>query len=359
MTKKIKYIKFLKFFLTIILLYLFYHAFIWTLYTSEIFDRNDKLYIGDIGRMSYQVDSLYPRKLEYTLDKKHLNHLNYKNESIDILTIGDSFSNAEMGGFNPYYQDYLATKYNKNVLNILKITDGAHTPFELVLSLYHNGWLDEYKPKAIIIQSSERSVYNRFAKKFDFNYKKYDSDFQIKDAKTKDSYIPELLMINTANYKLPYYTLKYYFETTAYKNVAKVTLNKDLFTTKNYENKLLFHYDDIKFMQNNPEKIMLINDNFNRLAALLKTLNIKLFFMPAVDKYDLYSDYIIGNPYPKNHFFDIIRPLKKNYYFIDTKKILLPYLQQGIKDIYYSDDTHWSYKASEFITEDKIFSENI
>jgi hypothetical protein len=51
----------------------------------------------------------------------------------------------------------------------------------------------------------------------------------------------------------------------------------------------------------------------------------------------------------------MLRPLKKEYIFIDTKKILSPLLKQGVKDLYYSDDTHWSYKASEAIAKDKTF----
>ena len=349
MNKNLSFKKFVILLAIILPSYALYHLIIWNLYTSQIFDRKDKLYIGDIGRISYQLNSLHPRKLEYTLNKKHLNHAGYNNEKIDILTVGDSFSNAGAGGLNPYYQDYLADIHNINVLNIIKMSNGRHALFESILVLYNNGWLKKHQPKLIIIESSERDTYNRFAKKFDFSMNKFDTPITISGAKTKELYIPSLLTINTANYKLPYYTAMYMLKNRAFKRVAKIELNSDFFTANHYENQLLFHYDDIKKLENNQQKVELINNNFNKLALLLKSLNIKLAFMPAVDKYDLYSNYILNNPYPKNNFFDIIRPMKKDYYFIDTKAILSPMLKDGVKDLYYSDDTHWSYKASKEI----------
>lgn len=72
--------------------------------------------------------------------------------------------------------------------------------------------------------------------------------------------------------------------------------------------------------------------------------------MPAVDKYDLYYDYIQNNTHLKNPFFDLIRPLKKDYYFVDTKNILSTLLQKDIKDVYWIDDTHWSHIASQAIS---------
>ena len=71
--------------------------------------------------------------------------------------------------------------------------------------------------------------------------------------------------------------------------------------------------------------------------------------MPSVDKYNLYSKYIRNNNYPKSTFFERLRPLKKDYKFIDTKIILENMLENNITDVYYSDDSHWSYKASKEI----------
>lgn len=350
-----KYINLLFLFL---FLFILYHLIIWHLFTKNIFDRTDQLYIGDLGRLSYQIDSLFPRKLEYSLENRFLTTTN---NTIDILTVGDSFSNAAMGGLNPYYQDYLATKYNKNILN-LKRANENHNPFEDILHLYNTGWLQEHKPKVIIIEFVERYAISEFAKDFNFNfvsqYIKNDNLIQIK--KTVDSYIPQLKIINTANYKFLFHTIKYHFTSKGKKDIYKLQLEQNLFSTPRYQNTLLIMDQDINSIKEiNQKSIKKLNQNFNKLSKLLQPLNIKLFFMPAVDKYDLYYSYIKNNPYPKNHFFDILRPLQKNYYFVDTKKILKEELKKGTLDLYYSDDTHWSYKTSKIITNDKIFTENL
>ncbi|MDH4945503.1 hypothetical protein [Sulfurimonas sp. C5] len=355
LNQKISVKHFLILILIPISLYVTFHFIVWNLYTSKIFGRTDDMYIGDIGRMSYQVDSLFPRKLEYTLPKRLINSTPYHDESIDVLTIGDSFSNAATGGTNPYYQDYLSTKYNLKVLNIMNITNQGHRLFETIVSLYNNGWLQTHKPKLIIIESAQRGVYERFAKDFDWTQKQFNITPLITSIKTNDSYIPNLKQINTANYKFLYYGIKYTFNQRAQKDVVKMTLNKPLFSTPTYKTNLLFHYSDVQNIKNDPKRVMLINKNFNHLAKILKPLNIKLLFLVAPDKYDVYYDYIENNKFQKNLFFKLINPLKKEYLFIDSEKILKDKLSHNTLDLYYSDDTHWSYKASDAITNDQVF----
>ena len=72
--------------------------------------------------------------------------------------------------------------------------------------------------------------------------------------------------------------------------------------------------------------------------------------MVAADKYDMYYDYIEDNPYPRNPSFDYFINYDTTV-FINTKTLLLPYLQQEIKDIYRVNDTHWSPIAAKIVGE--------
>jgi len=352
------YKKFVLLILSFISLFSLYHYIVFTLYSSKIFAREDKLYIGDIARVSYQTDPLFPRRLEYTFPKKHLNKKQYHEDmTIDILTIGDSFSNAATGGLNPYYQDYLATYYNKTVLNIVDTKSGALNLFAPIIALYNNAWLQKHHVKTIIIQSVERFCVTRFAKKFDFNTQEINLKKDIASARTHDSFIPQIKFISEANYKLPYYQYQARKKIHFHTDVMLFQLNKKLFSPKNFQNKLLVHHEDILSLPyNNYTSIKILNQNFNLLAKKLSSIGIRLVFMPTVDKYDLYYPYISKNPYQKNSFFDIIRKMKKDYIFIDTKQILEKQLQNGIEDIYYPDDSHWSFKAIETITRSKAFN---
>ena len=114
--------------------------------------------------------------------------------------------------------------------------------------------------------------------------------------------------------------------------------------------------DDINNLHTyNEETIYHINSNLNQLAKLLKTLNIKLYFMPASDKYNTYHPYIIATPYGKSNLFSLFATLPKIYYFVNTEKILQDQLRQQTIDLYYSDDTHWSFKANKAIANAEIF----
>ncbi len=346
MTPKI-YVKYL---ITIVIIFLSYHLIIWNVFTTQIFKPKDGTSVGDMGRMSYQINMLHNRELKYTLPKEHLHKDNFKNQKVDIITIGDSFSNGHALGQNPYYQDFLATELNASVLNIAPYE--KYNSLETLIGLYNSGYLEKIRPKAIIIESVERMIPERYSKEIDFSIKNVKA---IPEEKTLKVKLIPVDIINTANYKLPYYMMKYNFNNNAQTYVYKLDLNKKLFSINTGKKILIFRDDICNITKFTSENIEQVNENFNKVARLLKTINIKLFFMPAVDKYDLYYDYLKDNKYPKNPFFDLIRPLKKEYFFIDTKKILLPLLEKGLKDVYWVDDTHWSQKASCQISKDKIF----
>jgi hypothetical protein len=71
----------------------------------------------------------------------------------------------------------------------------------------------------------------------------------------------------------------------------------------------------------------------------------------AGDKYDLYQDYIIDNPYPaKTLNEDLQQWLAPELdHFVFSKQVLLPYVKQGVKDVYLFNDTHWSPASSRLI----------
>lgn len=323
----------------------------WTFFTSKIFGLDDKTSVGDLARMSYQIDMLVPKKLRYTLPKSFIYDKTFKNQKIDLITIGDSFSHAACGGLNPYYQDFLASYYDINVLNVNPV-DSMHF-IETAALLKNKGFLQKTGTKYILIQSVERILTDRFAKEINLHPK--DQNITISKKIFKVKHLP-VSIISTANYKILYYYIAYKFKENAQKNIYRLTTKKQLFSISSRD--VLFFHDDIRniplFTEQSVKKL---NNNLNELAHFLQKQNVKLIFMPTPDKYDLYSNYLAHNRHPKNPFFDLIRPMKKDYIFIDTKKILEPYLKKGVKDIYYVDDTHWSYKASEAIAKSKEFKE--
>lgn len=101
-------------------------------------------------------------------------------------------------------------------------------------------------------------------------------------------------------------------------HVYRENLNKELFSVLSSKD-LLFYYEDLKYLDlETKENVELLNENFNILARDLSQKGIKLIFMPAVDKYNLYRPYIISNIYKESIFFEYLETLPKEYIFINT-----------------------------------------
>ncbi|WP_320034602.1 hypothetical protein [Halarcobacter sp.] len=352
----INYRKFTYRFIGILVLLILFHFTVWNIYTKYVFPENYN--VGDLGRMSYLKDSLFPRVSEVTLPKKHMESHEWDWKDTDLITLGDSFSNGGGAGKNTYYQDYIASYNDFRVLNLKQLTKNDNY-LNSIIALYNNGFFDKIKVDYVLIESVEREAIRRFTMKTDLTLSLSNEEIKNKLDNSKNQFQGGPLakeninsFISNLNVNALKYNILYNFKDNAYSsNVYRLKLTKEFFSVKD-SNILLAYKDDLKRLHMATKKnVELMNENINKVAKLLKTKNIKLYFMPAVDKYNLYSKYIIDNKYPKSTFFEYLRDLPKEYIFIDTKKILLEELEKGKKDIFYSDDTHWSFNASRTIFE--------
>ncbi len=336
--------RYLRIFFTLLILFVLFHFTMWHLYTKQLFQNNGMTHVGDLGRMSYHNDSLIFKENRVNLPKKHIDFT--KIEKVDVITIGDSFSNGGAGGLNPFYQDYIASRYNLKVLNLQPSEQGW---VESILRLNSSGVLEKMHPKVIILQSVERACIDRLSKQIDWNLAA-DEKTVIQDMKKRYSHQKTTTsFINNLNYNALLYNLLYKFNDHAYFSKVYITpISRQLFSSQS-SNELLFYFEDIQNKEADQKSFAQLNANLNHLQKILKKKNIQLYFMPTPDKYNIYSKYIIKNPYRQKHFFELLRSLKKEYTFIDTKAILEQLIDSNEKDVYYPDDTHWSHKASEKI----------
>ena len=331
--------------------------FLWKSITEELL--TGKNYAGgDLARMGYLNSLKQPRINYFDLPVIHMEMEEYRGQKVDVITIGDSFSNGGGGGKNSYYQDYLASLNGFTVLNIRPFKDRDSITTAAVLC--NDGTLDRMKPRFLLIESSQKFCIEDFARQIDFNlnvilerHDLYKNPSQGKrQPAIEGNRQPVFVFINNGNLKFLLYNLLYRFSDHAFfSKTCVLEMTKSLFSVKN-GHKLLFLRDDVKRIPSADTKsIAFLNSNLNALARKLDAKGIKLYFMPCVDKYTLYSDYIRKNPYPRSAFFEELRKLPKGYTLIDTKAILTVELKKGEKDLYYADDTHWSWKAAKKIFE--------
>ena len=329
-----------------------FHFITWHFFTQKILSGNNN---GDLARLAYLPQFKQERDFIDDLPRRHIEFSEFKGGNVDVLTIGDSFSNGIGGGKNRFYQDYLASKQNVNVLNVspylFDATDPGN-PFDTLILFLNSGVIDDIKPKYILIESVERFACKRSNNvKFDIAKNKKELLDYYQNVKTKTgTTLPEITFINNGNLKYYWYNYKKEYGANLLNDVVIAKLNKKMFSDVE-GNTLLFLVDELKVIKNDYQLCAdELNNNLNVLSEILIKKNIKLYFMLVVDKYNLYSDFIDNNLFGKSKLFELLRNKDKKYQFIDTKKILAEELyKNGTADLFYVDDSHWSWKASELI----------
>lgn len=331
------------FFLLFLLTYQFYNV-----------DKGDLLRLGYVANTSnYNSKEVfkneYNRKVKYyifsNLDLK-------KQNNFSVFTIGDSFSEQGMIG----YQNYLADNSQIKVLHLDRFLH--ENPLETVNGFLNGDVLNSIKVDYIILQSVERSIVERG---INFNNKTIiqkdslvsavkkhqDKALKVEKEKSKDKFFCRETI------KFPLYYVNFKFDDNAYSSeVYSIETNRNLFSTSN-KNLLVLDQDlkelDVNNNKNNIEKL---NDNLNFIAIKLKERGIKLIVLPSPDKLDFYYDQLVNKEkYNKPIFFDYFRNLNKNYIYIDAKKIILE-KTRNTRDVYFYDDTHWSPVASQIIAKE-------
>ncbi|WP_373073735.1 hypothetical protein [Sulfurimonas sp.] len=363
--------KFVKLFLLIFIIAIASHLYSWNTYTKYVFPK--EYIIGDLGRLSYQIDSLQPRFEQVSLSVEKDKFINHKNKKFEVVTIGDSFSDGGGMGLNTFYQYYISDFNKKNVLNLKNILSSDNY-IETIVSLLNKGYFEKWGTKYIVLETVERKAIERLSRQINLDAK---NSFLLKNINKIDCFIDTNKTVEKSNneYKLNnkdtsvlgydkftinifnnlninalLYNIFYNIDDRAFiASTYKVKLNQELFTV-NDSKVLLFYKKDLKALgKSTKENVELLNNNLNLLTKLLSKNGIKLYFMPVVDKSNLYRQYVSKPKYKESTFFENLRPLNKEYLYIDTKDILLSELNNGVKDIFYPDDSHWSYKASETV----------
>ncbi len=335
---------------------LVYNLLVWHLATKSILTHRDGVVTGDLARLGYLPALDHPRRNSNDLPRRHWELADYPGAPVDVITLGDSFSQGGGGGPNRFYQDYLASLQDLSVLNLPRLP-GRYSMLEQLVILANSGYLDLFRPRVVLLEVVERSCY-KMAGPVDFNLtlplEEIVVGYRERSAPPDDDEdaiaLPQVGFMNTGNLKWLRNAILYRFSPNAFgSKTYKVPLERPLFSVGDGRTLLFLAKDLSKLTKHDEPTVASLAANLNGLAALLRARGIALAFMPAIDKYNLYRPYIEGAAFGESRFFELLREQPLDFRLIDTKKILAPLLAAGEKDIYYSDDTHWSWKASEAI----------
>ena len=240
---------------------------------------------------------------------------------LNILFLGDSFTRR-------FYPDYLSKILHQKAAKYF--ADNIDTPEKTFIALCNAG---VEMPQVVVLESVER----------DFPFRLQRLDFSLNTSLISSIYKnPETKQTDFMSF---------------YKNrminnhsILYVALRDDLFTCPRKEKELYFYYEDLK--SPNEEQIQTAITKLDSLFLFAEEKHIQLFYVIAADKYDVYQDFAIDNPYPQKTMLERFSQFESNPYFVNTKTVLVEKARQGVKDLYYADDTHWSPVGAQIVAEE-------
>lgn len=297
---------------------------------------------GDIGRLQ-----LIPFGNEYdsTLAKNYIPEMHFttvydlaelNQAKADLITVGTSFSERGVDG----YQNYLA-QHGLKVVNCERHL--YFNPITFAYEIMNLGIIDSTNTRVLVVECGERGVDEYM---YGFEPK---SSLQLVRADKKKlgrkspnewslARFRDYVVFRTGLHELP---------------CLDVMLDNDLFSYTGDERHLFFYADDIKQMGINPQHEEKMKKTWQSLVDKAAEKGIRLMFVVPVDKYDLYQDHIVNNPYGhKTVNEDIVRVFNNDPRILITRDYLKPLVDSGEKDIFLFNDTHWSYKAASAVADE-------
>ena len=254
----------------------------------------------------------------------------------DVLTVGDSFS--RMGRLG--YQNYLAAQ-GFSVVNCTR--DLYENPFQYAYNILDMGLVDSTNISVLVVQVGERDLVSRSAE-FDINVVDME-ELDSEPTSVSGGVNPNAWSLLRARDYLVYRLL--------WSPVYKATLDKDYFNGK--EPRSLYFYcaditNGLSIDEASKQKVLEV---FQILTRKAEERGVALLLMIPVDKYDIYQDHIVDNPYPrKTYFEDACEVFGDTPNVLLCKYLLTPLIERGEKDVFIFDDSHWSTKASEVVSKE-------
>lgn len=284
---------------------------------------------GDLGLLGQ-----YPFSDDYIVDSppqtKEVNNITYNDSTPQngILVIGDSFSQPH--GYS--YTNYLASWSTRDVYNLS--SSWLHSsPFDRFLFVANQ----QLTPKIVIIESVERALpYRLLHSSFALSPTEMLQASVIDTATHIEATEKSSLLQQTSMW------IKRRMNYHGYENpVKKVTLCTPMFSCEGNEKSLFFYKDDLGYSYNK-DTLALLATKVDSLFAFAHAYDIHLYLLIAEDKYDLYQPYIADSTHWEKTLLEDFCPLVQTRYLINSKDTLSKMAADGVKDIYYCNDTHWS-----------------
>lgn len=297
---------------------------------------------GDLGRLAFvMVGEDYGQRIEQNEMKEKLfsnvrETEDLRNIHVNVLTIGDSFSQQEHAG----YQNYMP----QEGLTVANTRRGLYdNPIQYAWNILEAGVIDSTNIDVMVVEVGERDLSLRI-NNFSIDKVEVDEPYSPDDGEEENVYdIRQWSLLRTRDFLMYRYAGR--------NPVYDVELNRDFFDSREPRRLYFYCADVLNGMTIEASIRPKIKEVFDLLTKKAHERGFALILMVPVDKYDLYQDYIVNNPYdhPKRINEKVRELLGDRPEVMLCKFTLQPLLENGEKDVFLFDNSHWSYKGSQAV----------
>jgi hypothetical protein len=288
--------------------------------------------IGRLGKIPFGWEYVRYLRKDYLTDNLTIDTVIVSHEKLQIAdasnvcAIGDSFSMQGIFG----YQNYLAHLLGFKIININNYPENPLTTYAMLLN---SGIIDGSNCRILILEFVSRDIIQKLNS---VNLKK---TYKLSKRNNKNTgKNSELHDLNS------FIRLRIDYNNPVYKS----NLKQECFT-HDYFSKTLFYYkNDMKFLKISEANIEKAKENLVFLNSKILEKGIKPIFLIAADKYDVYRPFMTDTSLPVDTTTDGLSGIS-GVLVIDTKPLLQEMVQNGEKDVYMANDSHWSHKASKAV----------
>jgi len=258
-----------------------------------------------------------------------------------VLTIGDSFSQQKHNG----YQNFLAHRLGERVTNYVLCPAEGDTPEQSAVDMLNSGFFDDCPGiEYVVIETVEREFVDRL-NNLDFNRRADRLPGEASSSgggtRSDDGLGVFRRMIRQG---IDWIKLSLGLETSP---VCVVDLTKECFTVPDGESRLYFYKDDLACLSATDDELSAAASNLKVLHSMFAGKGIKMIFMLAPDKYELYQHLAVGGVYPRRMLGRQLSALDTLGFVVNPLPELTRSLDMGEKDLYMANDTHWSSRGAE------------
>ena len=263
-------------------------------------------------------------------------------DTCDVVVIGDSFSHGGGVGREGDYVNFLTHNSGLHVVLFTPGGDPQQSPMQMTYDALNLGVIDSTNVKNLVVQEVERYIVSRHSTFVNNHTSLPRPDVnQDETAVEKPKEASPLLRVKD-------YVFYHLFGANP---IYHARLSQPMFGGKE-PNMLYFYNDDVKLsLDVSADEQQAIRNCYGQLIALASEKGVNLIIVIACDKYDMYQDFIIDNPYPAKSLNENIERwmAPELDHFVIAKRVLHPLVEQGTKDVYLFNDTHWSPASSRLI----------